>query len=260
MAVGTREHISQDSAVEGHAVEATAREGAAAGQPGQGGQLRVHTWHGTCRRGWPQQGPMGAGPCSDWEKAGVGEARETTPAFIIRGSHGGRAHHSAVAAGVPGLALRQPGLGFQGVDVQEPVLLQAIPPETALAPSNPLPAAAPAAAPTCVLRSWSLSLPAAETQETGARQHRRGRFHHLLLAPAHVPVAATISGARPRAPRAKRCHLDLAHPTSLKTRAWPPATSPPGSCPPRVARKMGMGRCCRPPEETTIALGLTTLL
>ena len=25
---------------------------------------------------------MGAGPCSDWEKAGVGKARETTPAFI----------------------------------------------------------------------------------------------------------------------------------------------------------------------------------
>src|ERR671938_169843 len=29
---------------------------------------------------------MGAGPCSDWEKAGVGEARETTPAFTMRRS------------------------------------------------------------------------------------------------------------------------------------------------------------------------------
>ena len=46
------------------------------------GQHRVHTWHGTCRGGWRQQVPMGAGPCSDWEKAGVGKARETTPAFI----------------------------------------------------------------------------------------------------------------------------------------------------------------------------------
>jgi hypothetical protein len=43
----------------------------------------VHTWHGMCRGGWRQQVPMGAGACSDWEKAGVGAAREAAPAFMI---------------------------------------------------------------------------------------------------------------------------------------------------------------------------------